>query len=183
MNTKMNASVYTGSGHRSVIPCIQCGWVSALLILVSSIEELIIGRLQARECLWEEVVLQIGRVLLWWKIFFWTRELPCKAWTIFYRRMERGYISSPDLSGSLYRTWVLLVRRVLPSLFHPRIVYLKIFFVPYPPVTSLRWDSPGCWLEDKYGGITWQILQWSIFMSHDIVDWFSLNVVHRPIPL
>jgi hypothetical protein len=46
-NTKMCTKIYTGSGRQSVIPYIQCGWVSALLIFVSSIEKLITGGLQA----------------------------------------------------------------------------------------------------------------------------------------
>jgi hypothetical protein len=39
----MNTKIHTGSGHQSVIPYVQYVPVSALLILVNSIEELITG--------------------------------------------------------------------------------------------------------------------------------------------
>jgi hypothetical protein len=42
-NTKMNTEIYTGLGHRSIISYVQCGWISTLLILVSSIEEFVTG--------------------------------------------------------------------------------------------------------------------------------------------
>jgi hypothetical protein len=51
MNIKINIRIYTSSAHQNIIPYIQGGCVSALLILVSSIEELIMRELQDRECL------------------------------------------------------------------------------------------------------------------------------------
>jgi hypothetical protein len=63
----MNTKIYTDSSHRSVIPYVQCGWVPALLILVSSIEELLTGDYKLRSAC-EKLFL---RVLLWVGVLFW----------------------------------------------------------------------------------------------------------------
>jgi hypothetical protein len=41
ISNKIDMMIYTASSHWSVIPYVQFEWVSALLISVSSIEELI----------------------------------------------------------------------------------------------------------------------------------------------
>jgi hypothetical protein len=48
----MNTKIYTSSGRRSVIPYVQCGCMLPLLILVSSIEELITREITSLGVCW-----------------------------------------------------------------------------------------------------------------------------------
>jgi hypothetical protein len=43
INNKMDTWIYIGSSRQSIIPYIQCKWVSALLISVRSIKECVMG--------------------------------------------------------------------------------------------------------------------------------------------
>jgi hypothetical protein len=43
MNTKMYIKIYTGSGRQSIIPYVSWGCLFPLLVLVSSIDELVMG--------------------------------------------------------------------------------------------------------------------------------------------
>jgi hypothetical protein len=72
MNTKMNTKIYTGLGRGSVIPYVQCGCMFPLLILVSSIKEVIMGKIASwgvlREvsallplCILDHILYTIGR--------------------------------------------------------------------------------------------------------------------------
>jgi hypothetical protein len=50
--------------------------------------------------------------------------------------------------------------------------------MPYPFIVSPQWDPLGRWLGDKDMRITWQILYWSVIMSHDVEDWSCLAIAH-----
>jgi hypothetical protein len=71
MNTKMNTKIYTDLGCWSIKPYVQCGWVYALLILVSSIEEFVMGEIT------NSGVVQEVSILLVVRVFLWVSERPC----------------------------------------------------------------------------------------------------------
>jgi hypothetical protein len=92
------------------------------------------------------------RGILWARVFFWLRDLPCKSRAAFYRQVERGYVPSPGPYDPPCKTWELLVRCPWSSLFYPWRVYRKIFLMSYLFVMSPWWDPPGCRPGDKHLG-------------------------------
>jgi hypothetical protein len=128
--------------------------VYALLILVSSIKELVTGEITRWGVLGEEYILSIV------KVFLWTRERPCVACTSFYRQMGGGPLFTPLIapslssSGSLHMTRELSVRRTWSSPFWSRGVHLEIFLTTYPYIMSHALDLSYHWLGDKCLDIT-----------------------------
>jgi hypothetical protein len=130
MNTKMNMEIYTGSGHQSIILYVQCGWVSTLLILVSSIEELVMGGLQVWECCERKTLFWSSECSYGWESYLGWLEMPFIgkwggvrpiAGSIRVPAQDSGTISTPCLVFSVSSQGV----------------YLEIFFTTYPHMMSI----------------------------------------------
>jgi hypothetical protein len=172
MNTKMNMEIYTGSGHQSIILYVQCGWVSTLLILVSSIEELVMGGLQVWECCERKPLFWSPECSYGWESYLGWLEMPFIgkwggvrpiAGSIRVPAQDPGTISTPCLVFSVSSQGV----------------YLEIFFTTYPHMMSIVGTSYH-WLGDQHLGFAWQTLHWSVIMPHDVIDWSCLTVAHWP---